>query len=88
MSSNWARCLVWQWPQEPEILAEDLTLLMHAVNDQRCSSCRPDEDHRAFLKDLQHRLSRDGEDLLQQALTLRSEGLLAALDQASIEPLR
>ena len=88
MSSNLARCLVWQWPQEPEILAEDLTLLSDAVNHQRCSSCRPDEDHRAFLKDLQDSLSRDGKGLLQQALTLSTEGLLVALDHASIQPLR
>ena len=88
MSSNWARCLVWQWPQEPEILAADLTRLLDAVNHQRCSSCRPDEDHRAFLKGLQNSLSRNGEDLLQQALTLSTEGLLAALDHASVDPLR
>ncbi len=88
MSSNWARCLVWQWPQEPAILAEDLIVLSDAVNHQRCSSSRPDEDHRAFLKDLQDSLSRDGEGLLQQALTLSTEGLLVALDHASIQPLR
>ena len=58
MSSNWVRCLVWQWPLSPEGLTEDLVLLQGALNEERLAESHPEEDHRAFLDALLQRMQR------------------------------
>ena len=81
MSSNWVRCLVWNWPVSPEVLLDDLMLLQKALNDERCAESHPDEDHRAFLDTVLQRLQR-GEgpaDALEESLNHSSTTLIAAV---------
>ena len=81
MSSNWVRCLVWNWQISPEVLLDDLMLLQKALNDERCAESRPDEDHRAFLDAALQRL-QGGEgpaDALEESLNHSSTTLIAAV---------
>ena len=80
MSSNWARCLVWQWPASPDHLKTDLDHLFLAVHDERCGISLPDEDHRRFVNDLQNLMNgSSGRPVLEHSLGLKTPELLQAI---------
>ena len=82
MSSNWARCLVWQWPVSAKRVARDLNCLQRAVDQQRCWTSNPDEDHRRFLDVLQKLLSTPSRtELLEHSLTFQVPVLLHAIQR-------
>ena len=80
MSSNWARCLVWQWPVSPDRLKADLDALCRGVQHERCGISLPDEDHRRFLTDLQALIAgSSGYPMLEYSLGLKTPELLQAI---------
>ena len=80
MSSNWARCLVWQWPASPDDLKADLDALNWAMHQARIGISRPDEDHRRFVNDLQNLMDgSSGRQLLEHSLGLKTPELLQAI---------
>lgn len=54
VSSNWARTLLWQAPAQPDRLVDDLNQLLVIIESERCSESRPEEDHRAFVRQWLH----------------------------------
>ena len=82
MSSNWARCLFWQWPTSPDRLKADLDHLYRAVRHERCGISLPDEDHRRFVADLQaHIAGPSGCQVLEHSLGLKTPELLQAIQR-------
>ena len=82
MSSNWARCLVWQWPKSPDRLKVDLDHLYRALRHERCEISLPDEDHRRFVTDLQARIAGpSGCQVLEHSLGLKTPELLQAIQR-------
>ena len=80
MSSNWARCLVWQWTASREDLKADLDALNWAMHQARIGISRPDEDHRRFVNDLQNLMDgSSGRPLLEHSLGLKTPELLQAI---------
>ena len=71
VSSNWARTLLWQAPWNPGRLVDDLTRLLELIESERCAGSRPEEDHRAFVRQWQ-----------QQALTWRDGPAVDAVEAA------
>ena len=82
MSSNWARCLVWQWPASRDDLKADLDALNWAMHQARIGISRPDEDHRRFVNDLQNLMNgSSGRPVLEHSLGLKTPELLKAIDR-------
>ena len=80
MSSNWARCLVWQWTASHDDLKADLDALNWAMHQARIGISRPDEDHRRFVNDLQNLMDgSSGRPLLEHSLGLKTPELLQAI---------
>ena len=80
MSSNWARCLVWQWSSSPDRLKADLDHLCGGIQHERCGISLPDEDHRRFVTDLQARIAgSSGHPMLEYSLGLKTPELLQAV---------
>jgi len=85
VSSNWARTLLWQAPRHPGRLVDDLTRLLQLIESERCDGSRPEEDHRAFVRQWQQQALawRDGPAVetveaaqtLSTALTLQTPAL-------------
>ena len=71
VSSNWARTLLWQAPGHPGRLVDDLTRLLELIDSERCAGSRPEEDHRAFVRQWQ-----------QQALAWRDGPAVDAVEAA------
>ena len=80
MSSNWARCLVWQWTASRDDLKADLDSLNWAMHQARIGISRPDEDHRRFVNDLQNLMDgSSGRPVLEHSLGLKTPELLQAI---------
>ena len=80
MSSNWARCLVWQWTASHDDLKADLDALNWAMHQARIGISRPDEDHRRFVNDLQNLMDgSSGRPVLEHSLGLKTPELLQAI---------
>jgi hypothetical protein len=90
VSSNWARTLLWQGPQQPQKLVDDLQRLLAIIESDRCAASRPEEDHRGFVRDWLRRMSTGMADPfkgvlsweeLASALTVSTPDLIAAVEQ-------
>jgi hypothetical protein len=90
VSSNWARTLLWQGPQQPQKLVDDLQRLLAIIESDRCAASRPEEDHRGFVRDWLRRMSTwwanpsEGvlsSEELASALTVSTLDLIAAAEQ-------
>ena len=82
MSSNWARCLVWQWPTSPDHLKTDLDHLFQGIQHERCGISLPDEDHRRFVTDLQAGIAgSSGHPMLEYSLGLKTPELIQAIQR-------
>ena len=90
VSSNWARTLLWQGPQQPQKLVDDLQRLLAIIESDRCAASRPEEDHRGFVRDWLRRMSTWMADPskgvlsreeLASALTVSTLDLIAAAEQ-------
>ena len=90
VSSNWARTLLWQGPQQPQKLVDDLQRLLAIIESDRCAASRPEEDHRGFVRDWLRRISTWlakpskgvlSREELASALTVSTLDLIAAAEQ-------